>query len=138
MSKTIRFGAYLREINIKQRPVSYALLSPQLSPDARCAYQPARLQLRGIDVYRLLQPYLSIRLRDQIKAVLPLAGYLALFQLLILKQDVTDSWIISGGLLSVIIGLMLFMEGLKVGLMPFGETIGNTLPTKSPLPTVLY
>ena len=138
MSKTIRFGAYLREINIKQRPVSYALLSPQLSPDARGAYQPARLQLRGIDVYRLLQPYLSIRLRDQIKAVLPLAGYLALFQLLILKQDVTDSWIISGGLLSVIIGLMLFMEGLKVGLMPFGETIGNTLPAKSRLSTVLY
>jgi len=33
--------------------------------------------------------------------------------------------------------LMLFMEGLKVGLMPFGETIGNILPTKSPLYVVL-
>ena len=30
-----------------------------------------------------------------------------------------------------------FMEGLKLGLMPFGEVIGNTLPKKSPLPLVL-
>ena len=40
------------------------------------------------------------------------------------------------GLLEVIVGLMLFMEGLKLGLMPFGEVIGNTLPKKSP-PLVL-
>jgi len=32
---------------------------------------------------------------------------------------------------------MLFMEGLKIGLTPFGEIIGNTLPTKSELPVVL-
>lgn len=137
MNKTIRFGAYLREINIKQRPISYSLLSPRITLDG-LSNLPTRLQLRHIDIYRLLKPYLGIRLRDQIKAVLPLAGYLVLFQLLILKQNVTDSWVISGGLLSVIIGLMLFMEGLKVGLMPFGETIGNTLPSKSRLSTVLY
>jgi hypothetical protein len=41
------------------------------------------------------------------------------------------------GLVSVIIGLMMFMEGLKVGLMPFGETIGSILPSKSPLYVVL-
>ncbi|MGA0934503.1 MAG: DUF1538 family protein [Pseudohongiellaceae bacterium] len=39
--------------------------------------------------------------------------------------------------MSVIIGLMLFIEGLKVGLMPFGETIGTVLPSKSPLDFVL-
>ena len=36
-----------------------------------------------------------------------------------------DSWIIAGGLFSVMVGLLLFIEGLKVGLMPFGETIGT-------------
>lgn len=41
------------------------------------------------------------------------------------------------GLLAVIFGLMLFMEGLKLGLMPFGETIGNTLPRKASLSIVL-
>jgi hypothetical protein len=38
---------------------------------------------------------------------------------------------------SVIIGLMFFMEGLKVGLMPFGESIGTILPAKSKLPVVM-
>ncbi len=32
---------------------------------------------------------------------------------------------------------MIFMEGLKLGLMPFGEVIGNNLPKKSRLPVVL-
>jgi hypothetical protein len=36
------------------------------------------------------------------------------------------------------IGLMMFMEGLKLGLMPFGEVIGNTLPRKLPLAGVLF
>jgi hypothetical protein len=43
----------------------------------------------------------------------------------------------ASGLLEVIIGLMLFLEGLKPGLMPLGEAIGNTLPRKSVLPAVL-
>ena len=40
-------------------------------------------------------------------------------------------------MVSVIIGLMFFMEGLKVGLMPFGEAIGTILPAKSKLPVVM-
>ena len=32
----------------------------------------------------------------------------------------------------------MFMEGLKLGLMPFGEVIGNTLPRKLPLAGVLF
>jgi hypothetical protein len=37
----------------------------------------------------------------------------------------------------VIFGLMLFMEGLKVGLMPFGESLGTSLPAKAGLAVVL-
>jgi hypothetical protein len=33
---------------------------------------------------------------------------------------------------------MFFMEGLKLGLMPFGNVIGSTLPRNSPLPLVLF
>lgn len=83
------------------------------------------------------QPYLSVRLRDQFRAVAPLAVYLFLFQLLILKQSVTEAGTIGLGLMAVVFGLMLFMEGLKVGLMPFGETIGHSLPQKSTLPIVI-
>jgi hypothetical protein len=75
---------------------------------------------------------------NQVKAVVPLAVYLALFQVLILRQTVLEHWIITSGLIAVIIGLMIFMEGLKLGLMPFGELIGNNLPKKSTLPIVLF
>ncbi len=74
---------------------------------------------------------------EQVRAVVPLGLYLALFQLVILMQSVEDSWIITGGLFAVIVGLMFFMEGLKLGLMPFGTVIGSKLPRKSALPVVL-
>jgi hypothetical protein len=140
VDRKIRFGSYIREITIRQKLISYNDLSPEIKqdPDGNdIPYAPPKLTLRNIDIYRLVQPYVSTRLYDQIRAVLPLALYLVLFQLFILRQDLTDSWVITAGLVSVIIGLMLFMEGLKVGLMPFGETIGNSLPTKSPLSVVL-
>jgi hypothetical protein len=140
MSKKVRFGAYLREVAIHQIKVSYNELAPEIEQDSygnNLPYRPPKLGLRGIDIYRLIQPYISVRLMDQIKAVVPLALYLLLFQILILRQYLVDSWIITAGLISVIIGLMFFMEGLKVGLMPFGEAIGTVLPSRSPLPAVL-
>jgi len=120
MARQIRFGDFAREITVRQRVISCNELIPAADEVAR---QPERLQLRPLDVYRIVEPYLSTRFLEQVRAVLPLAIYLVLFQLVILRQHVADSWIITAGLLATIIGLMLFMEGLKVGLMPFGETI---------------
>jgi hypothetical protein len=140
MSNTIRFGDFVREITIQQKQLSYNELTPEVSKDAEgneLSYKPEKLEISSVDVYHILEPYISIRLRDQVKAVVPLAIYLVLFQLIILRQNVVDSWVITGGLVSVIIGLMFFMEGLKVGLMPFGESIGTTLPAKSKLPVVM-
>ncbi|MGY9014754.1 MAG: DUF1538 family protein [Rhodospirillales bacterium] len=37
---------------------------------------------------------------------------------------------IAVGISIVIIGLAFFMEGLRLGLMPLGETLGSTLPRK--------
>jgi hypothetical protein len=96
-----------------------------------------KMKLGGGDVVKILQPYLSTRFVDQARAVVPLAIYLALFQYLVLRTPVMDASIIAGGLFAVMIGLMMFMEGLKLGLMPFGEIIGNTLPRKLPLAGVL-
>jgi len=140
MPNRIRYGAYVREVSLKQRQISYNDIAPPVQKDEAgnvITYHPPKIQLRSLDIARLIKPYVSVRLNEQIRAVLPLAIYLVLFQLFILKQNVADHWVISAGLISVIIGLMLFMEGLKVGLMPFGETIGTVLPSKSPLPVVL-
>jgi hypothetical protein len=46
--------------------------------------------------------------------------------------------LITGGLVAVIIGLMLFMEGIEQGLMPLGNMMGNTLPKRLSLVWVLF
>jgi hypothetical protein len=75
----------------------------------------ARPSFTPREIAQLFQPYVSQRFLDQFKTVAPLAAYLVLFQLLVLRQLVQDSWLITGGLLAVILGLMFFMEGLKKG-----------------------
>ena len=140
MTPKIRFGALVRELTLHQQQLSYGVLTPKIAHDAEgqeLPHRPEKLRLRPLEVYQLLRPYISTRFWEQARAVTQLAIYLALFQILILRQNIADSGIIVAGLLAVIFGLMLFMEGLKVGLMPFGETIGNILPKKSSLPTVL-
>ena len=87
--------------------------------------------------FSLLAPYTYVRVLEQVKAVVPLAAYLFLFQLLILRQPIASASTITLGLIAVIIGLAIFMEGLKVGLMPFGNIIGDTLPKKASMFVVL-
>jgi len=137
----IPFADYTRADRALKNEVSANLLTtvPELDADGK----PIPVELEPVrftapEVLRLIQPYVSTRFMDQVRAVVPLALYLALFQLLILNQVVEDSLLITGGLFAVILGLMIFMEGLARGLMPFGEIIGSTLPRKSPLPVVLF
>jgi hypothetical protein len=131
----VRFGDFQREFALRERQVSYNELTRVPAPGAGPA--PRRLRLRRIDVYRLLAPYVSVRFWAQMRAVVPLAIYLALFQLVVLRQDMPKDLAIVGGLLAVILGLMLFMEGLSLGVMPFAEAIGNRLPKRRSLPVVL-
>ncbi len=141
MKRTLKYGDYLSAIGAGRRELSYNAIAPPPGRDARGQPIPppaaGPIRLHPEEIAALLRPYVSVRFMDQVKAVVPLALYLALFQILILRQLVEDSWLITGGLFAVIVGLMFFMEGLKLGLMPFGELIGHTLPRKSPLPLVL-
>ena len=137
----VPFSDYLSAHRALRNEVSANLLStlPEFDADGKPIPMPwTRLRFTAAEVPRLIQPYVSSRFMEQIRAVVPLALYLALFQVLILNQVVEDSLLITGGLFAVIIGLMVFMEGLTRGLMPFGEIIGSTLPRKSPLPLVLF
>lgn len=127
----VRFGDYVSEVSLKQRQVSMNDIA-RLAPE-----QAERIHVQASEAAALLKPYATPRFMEQAKAVVPLALYLALFQILMLRQGVANSWGVTAGLLAVMVGLMLFMEGLKLGLMPLGETIGNTLPARSPLPVVL-
>ena len=120
--------------------VSLNDLYPKPDTDVDGKFVPAiigQVQFDKSEKYSLLKPYVSVRFMDQFKAVVPLAVYLALFLILVLRQSVDESLLITGGLFAVIVGLMFFMEGLRIGLMPFGTIIGHSLPQRSPLPLVL-
>ncbi len=131
-NKSIRYAQFLKEAQVRHTVLSYNDLTPKEGQKA-----VKRIALRPIDIYRLIQPYLQTRFLEQLYALLPLALYLVLFQILILRQEVVDANTITLGLFAVIIGLMFFMEGIKQGLMPFGEVMGNTLPKKVSLGVVL-
>lgn len=116
-------------------------LTPKLERDAEgnlIPYQTPRVKTNASEVYNLVRPYVTVRMMEQVRAVVPLAIYLFLFQILILRQLEAHYLIITGGLFAVIVGLMFFMEGLKLGLMPFGTVIGRTLPRNCSLPVVLF
>lgn len=131
---SIKYSDYRREVSVERVEVSYNLLTQRTDKTSK---KPDKVKLSLRDASQLIRGYTQGRFLEQVQAVVPLAAYLVVFQLFILRQVVEDSWVITLGLLEVIVGLMLFMEGLKLGLMPFGEVIGNTLPKKSPLPLVL-
>jgi hypothetical protein len=140
MTESIRFSDLQRAYGASQSEINAndVFPAPQRDVEGRPIPVPLEpIKLNTVEALRLIQPYVSVRFMDQIRAVLPLAVYLTLFQMLILDQVVEDSWVITGGLLAVIVGLIFFMEGLTLGLMPLGETIGSGLPRKSPLPLVL-
>jgi len=140
VSDQLRYGDFASAMTINQVSISYNELTPKLQVGADGAvlpYRPPKLSLTPRDAYRVLEPYVSVRVIEQLRSVVPLALYLALFQLLILRTGVTDAGLISGGVIAVIFGLVFFMEGLKLGLMPFGESIGTVLPAKAALPVVM-
>ncbi len=140
MAQQISFNSFARQLNAHTDQLSYNKMAPPIEYDSDgndIPHRPQSLTIESGDVYRLLKPYFTVRFMDQFKSVLPLAVYLALFQMFILRQSVEDALIITGGLVAVIFGLMLFMEGLKVGLMPFGESLGISLPAKVSLSIVL-
>ena len=138
---SMRFGDFVQAMSVDSQRVPFQELMPEPLFDRHGNEYPQpvpKMKLGGGEVVRILQPYLSTRFMDQARAVVPLALYLGLFQYLVLQTPVMDASIIAGGLLAVMVGLMMFMEGLKLGLMPFGEVIGNTLPRKLPLAGVLF
>ena len=140
MKNSYRYLDFQRATGSGRQDISLIRLYPEAEKDATgriVRIRPLVTTIESREMIMLLKPYISRRFMDQFKAVVPLAVYLVLFQILILRQLVQDSWIITGGLFAVIVGLMFFMEELKLDLMPFGTVIGATLPRKSPLPVVL-
>ena len=133
----MRYGTFVSKYKIQRYKVSYNLLTPKSDPKIEKSLRPEPIKVTLLDVYALLAPYVGVRIKDQLKAVVPLALYLGLFQVFVLDYPIQEATALCMGLVAVIIGLAVFMEGLNSGLMPFGNIIGTNLPTKATMPVVL-
>ena len=125
MSKKIRYGDFLGQVRMQQRPISYNVVAAHDQKHRR------RPRLRPRDFNRLLTPYVGSRFLEQFRVVMPVVLFLAVFQHFALGSEVLGASGIALGIAMVRVGLMFFMEGLKHGLMPFSENIGHLMPGRA-------
>ncbi len=133
----MRYGTFVSKYKIQRSKISYNLLTPKPDPNRENSLRPEPIRASLSDAYALLAPYVGVRIKEQLKAVVPLALYLGLFQVFVLDYPIQEATALCLGLVAVIIGLAIFMEGLSSGLMPFGNIIGTNLPAKASMPVVL-
>lgn len=88
-------------------------------------------------VLSIVGPYVYEKIAEQVKAIAPISFFLVLSQLFLFKQPLLEALGIGIGLTCVILGLMFFIDGLRLGVMPLGENIGSTLPAKARMTVIL-
>ncbi|RDH82109.1 MAG: DUF1538 domain-containing protein [endosymbiont of Escarpia spicata] len=67
--------------------------------------------------------HLATSLLDSIRDLLPIIAVIAFFQTLVLQQPIPNLGSLLFGTLLVVIGLSMFIHGLKIGLFPLGEAM---------------
>lgn len=73
------------------------------------------------------------KLKEATADLLPIILVVVFFQMVVIKQPFPEIGEIIIGVLFVIVGLMLFIEGLEMGLFPIGEAMANALAKKGSL-----
>ena len=76
---------------------------------------------------------LLLKFRAALFDLLPVILVVAFFQLVILRQPLPQFLDILMGTLMVILGLMLFVQGLTIGLFPIGETVALSMAKRGNL-----
>jgi hypothetical protein len=70
---------------------------------------------------------------EAVKDLVPIIVVVVFFQTIVIRQPFPEIGEMIFGILFVVIGLMLFIEGLKLGLFPIGETLAYALAKKGSL-----
>lgn len=84
----------------------------------------------------LLKDMLS-SLAESLRDLLPIIVVIAFFQLLVLQQPIPHLERILWGSLLVVLGLTLFIKGLRIGLFPIGESMAYAFARKGSLAWLL-
>ncbi len=69
--------------------------------------------------------------------LLPILTVVFIFQVFVIQQPVTDVYRLGGGILCVVLGLTLFVEGLEQSLFPIGEAMAYAFAKKGSLTWLL-
>ena len=72
-------------------------------------------------------------LLESLRDLLPIIVVIGFFQLAILQQPIPNFGEIALGVVFVVIGLTLFVQGLNMGLFPIGETMAYAFASKGSL-----
>lgn len=75
----------------------------------------------------------SKKLWISFKDLLPIILVIAFFQVVVLRQPLPNLAEVLFGSFLVVLGLMLFVQGLETGLFPIGETMAHALARKGSL-----
>jgi len=86
----------------------------------------------GEDLKRLAKLFLG-----SVRDLAPVILVIGFFQVVVLQQPVPDVGSVAIGLIFVLIGLTLFIQGLEIGLFPLGESMANAFAKKGNLIALL-
>jgi uncharacterized membrane protein (DUF2068 family) len=74
---------------------------------------------------------------DSLRDLLPMLVVIGFFQVVVLRQALPDLASIVGGILLVVLGLTLFIQGLTLGLFPLGDSLAAAFARKGSVPWLL-
>ena len=72
-----------------------------------------------------------------LRDLMPIAAVIAFFQIVVLRQPFPDLDQVLVGLIFVVVGLGLFVQGLEIGLFPLGEGMAQAFARKGSLAALL-
>ncbi|MFN3987095.1 MAG: DUF1538 domain-containing protein [Rhodocyclaceae bacterium] len=76
-------------------------------------------------------------LRHSFQNLLPIIFVVTFFQLVIMRQVPDDVWSMAFGLLVVVFGVAVFLQGLELGIFPIGKNLSNEFAKKGSLPLLM-
>lgn len=80
---------------------------------------------------------LSRRAVGALRDLAPIVGVIAFFQIVVLQQPFPNFGSVFVGLVCVVVGLALFIQGLESGLFPLGEAIAHAFARKGSVAALL-
>lgn len=90
----------------------------------------------GLAAWSPLAHYYVRQLLEQVLAVLPITLTLV-FTMGVFFNTTVNGGQTAGGIVAAIVGLVLFLDGLRVAFMPLADHLGKTLPQRYPMYVVL-